>query len=89
MFDPLSRMGSLVVQIIILSLFTVLLTFLLFLFPGKDDGDATRAQILVLGDIARSPRMRNHALSLARHGIRVDLIGYVGKILKGDQENIR
>ncbi|KAI1100446.1 glycosyltransferase family 33 protein [Jackrogersella minutella] len=33
-------------------------------------------QVLVLGDIGRSPRMQYHALSIARHGGRVDLIGY-------------
>lgn len=38
-------------------------------------------QVLVLGDIGRSPRMQYHALSIARHGGRVDLIGYQGKLL--------
>ncbi|KAH8680604.1 family 1 glycosyltransferase [Xylariales sp. PMI_506] len=33
-------------------------------------------QVLVLGDIGRSPRMQYHALSIAKHGGRVDLIGY-------------
>ncbi|RYP48118.1 hypothetical protein DL768_005915 [Monosporascus sp. mg162] len=33
-------------------------------------------QVLVLGDIGRSPRMQYHALSIARHGGNVDLIGY-------------
>ncbi|KAI0520736.1 family 33 glycosyltransferase [Xylaria bambusicola] len=33
-------------------------------------------QILVLGDIGRSPRMQYHALSIARHGGTVHLIGY-------------
>ncbi|KAF1840287.1 glycosyltransferase family 33 protein [Cucurbitaria berberidis CBS 394.84] len=33
-------------------------------------------QILVLGDIGRSPRMQYHALSIAKHGGRVFLIGY-------------
>ncbi|KAI1108481.1 glycosyltransferase family 33 protein [Nemania sp. NC0429] len=33
-------------------------------------------QILVLGDIGRSPRMQYHALSIARHGGVVHLIGY-------------
>lgn len=39
----------------------------------------SRYQVLVLGDIGRSPRMQYHALSLAKHGVAVDLIGYVGK----------
>ncbi|KAF9695137.1 hypothetical protein EKO04_006768 [Ascochyta lentis] len=33
-------------------------------------------QIAVLGDIGRSPRMQYHALSIAKHGGRVFLIGY-------------
>ncbi len=35
-------------------------------------------QIVVLGDIGRSPRMQYHALSVAKHGGRVFLIGYQG-----------
>lgn len=38
------------------------------------------AQVLVLGDIGRSPRMQYHALSIAKHGGTVDLIGYHGKL---------
>ncbi|KAK3672129.1 mannosyltransferase [Recurvomyces mirabilis] len=34
-------------------------------------------QVVVLGDIGRSPRMQYHALSIASHGGKVDLIGYV------------
>lgn len=36
------------------------------------------AQILVLGDIGRSPRMQYHALSIAKHGGSVQIIGYNG-----------
>ncbi|KAK0514198.1 hypothetical protein JMJ35_002815 [Cladonia borealis] len=43
---------------------------------GKERS-ANRVQILVLGDIGRSPRMQYHALSIARHEIQVDLIGYL------------
>jgi len=38
----------------------------------------TSVQIVVLGDIGRSPRMQYHALSLAKHGVRVDMVGFVG-----------
>ena len=38
----------------------------------------SRTQVLVLGDIGRSPRMQYHALSIAKHGVQVDLIGYQG-----------
>jgi hypothetical protein len=37
-------------------------------------------QVVVLGDIGRSPRMQYHALSLAKHGARVYLIGYKGEV---------
>ncbi len=35
-------------------------------------------QVVVLGDIGRSPRMQYHAISIAKHGGLVDLIGYQG-----------
>ena len=34
--------------------------------------------IVVLGDIGRSPRMQYHALSLARSGFFVNIVGYGG-----------
>ncbi|KAB8217166.1 glycosyl transferases group 1-domain-containing protein [Aspergillus novoparasiticus] len=37
----------------------------------------TTVQILVLGDIGRSPRMQYHALSIARGGGQVEIIGYL------------
>lgn len=65
--------------------FTIISIFLLSL-PStcrsdvrfKKDGNPirTRVQILVLGDIGRSPRIQYHALSIAKHGGLVDLIGY-------------
>lgn len=36
-------------------------------------------QVVVLGDIGRSPRMQYHAVSIAKHGGSVVLIGYKGK----------
>lgn len=38
--------------------------------------DEVSVQIVVLGDIGHSPRMQCHALSIARHGGRVTVIGY-------------
>ncbi|KAK7734907.1 mannosyltransferase [Cytospora paraplurivora] len=53
------------------------------LFPSRYRPSSTAsgkhrvsAQVLVLGDIGRSPRMQYHALSIANHGGSVDLIGY-------------
>ncbi|KAM0252220.1 hypothetical protein ACHAP5_001205 [Fusarium lateritium] len=33
-------------------------------------------QVLVVGDVGRSPRMQYHALSVAKHGRSVDIVGY-------------
>ena len=41
-------------------------------------GAKISVQVLVLGDIGRSPRMQYHAMSIAKHGGRVDIIGYQG-----------
>ncbi|KAI5298201.1 hypothetical protein KEM55_003688, partial [Ascosphaera atra] len=40
-------------------------------------GAKDSVQVLVLGDIGHSPRMTNHALSLAKMGLKVYIIGYV------------
>lgn len=37
-------------------------------------------QILVVGDVGRSPRMQYHALSVAKHGRKVDIVGYKGQL---------
>ncbi|GAB7344547.1 hypothetical protein MBLNU457_2372t1 [Dothideomycetes sp. NU457] len=44
---------------------------------GKTAEPSTSVTILVLGDIGRSPRMQYHATSIASHGGRVELVGYV------------
>ncbi|KKZ61843.1 beta-1,4-mannosyltransferase [[Emmonsia] crescens] len=41
-------------------------------------------QIVVLGDIGRSPRMQYHALSIAKHGGNVSIIGYPGSSIHPD-----
>ncbi|POS74282.1 chitobiosyldiphosphodolichol beta-mannosyltransferase [Diaporthe helianthi] len=70
-------------QVILLSLVgAVVLTLLVAVFllsPTTYRPAAKRhvtAQVLVLGDIGRSPRMQYHALSIAKHGGTVELIGY-------------
>ena len=49
---------------------------------NRKEGNRTRlrCQILVLGDIGRSPRMQYHAISVSKHGGLVDLIGYKGEL---------
>ncbi|KAF2436208.1 putative beta-1,4-mannosyltransferase [Tothia fuscella] len=44
--------------------------------PTESSKGVVSVQIVVLGDIGRSPRMQYHALSIAKHGGRVDIIGY-------------
>ena len=69
------------------------ITLLIFLLPSQYEPRATsgtqenelpepkeRVQILVLGDIGRSPRMQYHALSIAKHAGQVDIIGYHGEL---------
>lgn len=38
-------------------------------------------QVVVLGDIGRSPRMQYHAISIAKHGGKVYLTGYQGSFM--------
>lgn len=50
--------------------------------PTGQDSSKSKAtvQILVLGDIGRSPRMQYHAMSIAKRGGLVDIIGYHGAL---------
>ncbi|XP_064246665.1 chitobiosyldiphosphodolichol beta-mannosyltransferase isoform X1 [Passer domesticus] len=50
---------------------------LLLLWRRRRAGGAGRVCVAVLGDLGRSPRMQYHALSLARHGRQVALLGYL------------
>ncbi|KZZ95144.1 chitobiosyldiphosphodolichol beta-mannosyltransferase [Ascosphaera apis ARSEF 7405] len=48
------------------------------LSPQPDDeANAKKAMIVVLGDIGHSPRMQNHALSLAKMKTKVYMVGYL------------
>ena len=75
MFDLESWLRGLVIIFAISSLVFFNLPTQYGGFIGKDRS-ANRVQVLVLGDIGRSPRMQYHALSVAKHGAHVDLIGY-------------
>lgn len=55
---------------------------------GGDDHEAMKtAFVIVLGDLGRSPRMCNHALSLANEGFSVTLLGYGGSSIKSELAN--
>jgi beta-1,4-mannosyltransferase len=74
--------SALTVLVVLSSLITVLLLSLPVRYgqneSSRNGNDKVSVQILVLGDIGRSPRMQFHAISIAKHGGRVDLIGYQG-----------
>ncbi|ATY64461.1 beta-1,4-mannosyltransferase, putative [Cordyceps militaris CM01] len=43
-------------------------------YQPAEDSKNNHIQIIVLGDIGRSPRMQYHAISIAKHGKKVDII---------------
>jgi beta-1,4-mannosyltransferase len=54
----------------------------------KDTPSPNRIAVIVMGDVDRSPRMINHALSVANlTSYNVDLIGYRGSSLPEAVEN--
>jgi beta-1,4-mannosyltransferase len=62
-------------------LYSVMCVTVLFFVMGLGYRKArcgTRACIIVLGDVGRSPRMQYHALSLASENFDVELVGYEG-----------
>lgn len=56
---------------------------LFFFWPSRytETSGTLTVQVVVLGDIGRSPRMQYHAASVARHGGYVQLIGYLGTLI--------
>ncbi|KFA60512.1 hypothetical protein S40285_07876 [Stachybotrys chlorohalonatus IBT 40285] len=45
-------------------------------YRPAENPDDEHVQILVLGDIGRSPRMQYHGISAAHHGRKVDIVAY-------------
>ena len=80
-------MISILIYPLLLCLFSIsALVAYLILSLSKYDGppagsadSPVSVHVLVLGDIGRSPRMSYHALSIAKHKGKVNLIGYLGK----------
>ena len=64
----------------LLVIISTLITVVLLLAPSQRDPSDQKCtvQIVVLGDLGRSPRMQYHALSIADHGGSVHLVGYRG-----------
>ncbi|KAM5362019.1 hypothetical protein ACJZ2D_012769 [Fusarium nematophilum] len=48
-------------------------------YRPADKPEDDHIQILVVGDVGRSPRMQYHALSVSKHGRNVDIVGYKGE----------
>lgn len=65
----------LTIAVIASTIFTICLLLLPNTYQNEDQD--VSVQVLVLGDIGRSPRMQYHALSIAKHGGTVQLIGYL------------
>ena len=53
----------------------LLITYVIYLLRYKK---SNKVNVVVLGDIGRSPRMQYHSISLAKHGYSVEIIGYGG-----------
>lgn len=68
--------------IILLYLFTTAIILVIMLrrmaFANREK---KRVDVVVLGDLGRSPRMANHATSLAKEGFNVQMFGYGGSDL--------
>jgi beta-1,4-mannosyltransferase len=64
----------------LLVIVSTLITVVLLLAPSQRDpaDQKCTVQVVVLGDLGRSPRMQYHALSIANHGGSVHLVGYQG-----------
>lgn len=56
----------------------IVLVLLVYWLRRRKNLSKPRICILVLGDIGRSPRMQYHALSCAKAGFHVDLVGFGG-----------
>lgn len=81
---PHFEMLALIITFLVI--LSTIFTVVLLLLPTQFDSDFKNAsskshqitvQVLVLGDIGRSPRMQFHALSIAKLGGLVQLIGYL------------
>lgn len=72
---------SLVFTVFFLALLVGLSLFMLSSLKYREDSGRKRIQVVVLGDVGRSPRMQYHSLSLVQQEFTVDLIGYGGNKL--------
>lgn len=67
------------IAVVLMTIFVIALPLLPSRYVVKSQTDQASVQILVLGDLGRSPRMQYHALSFLKHGGTVQLIGHLGE----------
>lgn len=70
-----AKMAASCVALLALSLFLPLLLLSVWKRWCRER-TARHAVVVVLGDVGRSPRMQYHAMSLAKHGFSVTLLGF-------------
>lgn len=63
---------------VLTGLFVVVL-FVVYWLRWRKDRSKPRICILVLGDVGRSPRTQYHAMSCAKAGYLVELVGFGGE----------
>jgi beta-1,4-mannosyltransferase len=64
----------------------VVIVVVLIILHSRNSQSRTKVGVIVLGDIGRSPRMRQHCLSLAKEGFQVDYIAEMGSSIHPDLE---
>lgn len=74
--DQPAKMAASCVAVLALSLSLPLLLLLIAWKRWRRGRTARHAVVVVLGDVGRSPRMQYHALSLAKCGFSVTLLGF-------------
>lgn len=73
-----AKMAASIVALLALSLFLPPLLLVAWK-PWRWGRAARHVIVVVLGDVGRSPRMQYHALSLAKSGFSVTLLGFCSK----------
>lgn len=74
----MTAMAMLLLGVVVVAA-TALVALVSLGLPSSSRGQKGSVQIVVLGDIGRSPRMQYHALSIAQHGGKVELVGFLGE----------
>jgi len=80
--SPIIVLAALVLLFFLTASLILIVYFLPTSYNERDESSngPPRYQILVLGDIGRSPRMQYHAISMGKYGGPVDLVGYLGML---------